>query len=380
VFLLRRRLAVNSMTESEPIYRASTFKLENSEVAWNQGLAGLPYANALQSWAWGDFKSRWGWSAKRVMLTVAENSWEPLAAAQVLKRSVPRLPYSILYVPKGPTLDYNDAGLRVQVLKELEKLARREKAIMIKIDPEVVRYWGKDQERKSPLGARFTAELQQRGWQYSAEQIQFPNTVVLDLTQSEEDLLSAMKSKTRYNIRLAGRKGISVRKGTPDDLPAIAAMYEETAVRDGFAIRPPAYYLDAWRSFYEAGMAVPLIAEFQSEPIAAVVLIRFGERVTYMYGASSDRERRRMPNYLLQWEAIRWGKAQGCTVYDFWGAPTEFVEEDPLWGVWRFKDGFQGDVVWHIGAWDFPVRPFWYNLYTRLLPRYLDFMRARQEN
>ncbi|MFN2137897.1 MAG: lipid II:glycine glycyltransferase FemX [Candidatus Promineifilaceae bacterium] len=368
------------MNASEPIYRASSFKPETSEIAWNQAVASLPYAHALQSWVWGDFKSRWGWSAQRLTLTVAGNNWEPLAAAQVLKRRLPRLPYSILYVPKGPVLDYNDRALRLQVLQELEKLARRENAILIKIDPEVVRYWGAERERVSPLGARFSEEMQQRGWRYSAEQVQFPNTVVLDLERSEDDLLASMKSKTRYNIRLAARKGIVVRQGTESDFETIAAMYQETAARDDFSIRPTAYYLDAWLSFYQAGMAMPMVAEYDGEPVAAIILVRFGDRVTYMYGASTEKERQRMPNYLLQWEAIRWAKEQGCRLYDFWGAPTNFVKDDPLWGVWRFKDGFQGDVIWHIGAWDYVARPFWYNVYARLLPRYLAFLRARGEN
>lgn len=367
------------MSQPEPTYRASTFKEEKSAVAWNQALASQSYAHALQSWVWGDFKSRWGWTAKRLTLTIAEGSWEPLAAAQVLKRRLPRLPYSILYIPKGPALDYNDQALRLHVLQELEKLAQREKAIMIKIDPEVTRCWGVEQERISPLGQNFTQELQTRGWLYSSEQIQFPNTVVLDLTRSEDDLLASMKSKTRYNIRLAGRKGITIREGTKDDLQAISSMYQETAARDNFAIRPREYYLDAWHSFYEAGMAMPLLAEYEGQPVAAVILIRFGERVTYMYGASTNRERKRMPNHLLQWESIRWAKAQGYKIYDFWGAPTQFEESDPLWGVWRFKEGFRGDVVWHIGAWDFPARPFWYNVYARILPRYIAFLRSRNE-
>ncbi len=348
------------MGQAGPTYRASTFKREESIVTWRQAVSSLPKGHVLQSDVWGDFKSRWGWSAQRLTLTVAESSWEPLAAAQVLKRKVPRLPYSILYVPKGPLLNYNDGALRRQTLAQLENLARREKAILIKIDPEVVRYWGVEQERKSPIGAQFIKELQDRGWRYSAEQIQFGNTVELDLTRSEEDLLAAMKSKTRYNIRLAARKRIVIRQGTPADFPAIADMYQETAARDGFTMRPVEYYLDAWQSFYDAGMGLPLLAEFEGEPVAAVVLVRYGKRVIYMFGASTSRERQRMPNYLLQWEAIRWAKAEGCSIYDFWGAPSDFVESDPLWGVWRFKDGFQGDVVWHIGAWDYPARPFWY--------------------
>jgi lipid II:glycine glycyltransferase (peptidoglycan interpeptide bridge formation enzyme) len=367
------------MNQTESAFHAPAFNQELSEVAWQQALAGLPDAHALQSWVWGEFKSRWGWTAQRLTLATHRSSHEPLAAAQVLKRKIPRLPYSILYVPKGPILNYDDGELRRQVLRELENLARRERALLVKIDAEVAQYRGLEQEWVSPSGAEFIHELEQRGWLYSAEQVQFPNTVLLDLTRSEDVLLAAMKSKTRYNIRLAGRKGIIVRQGELADLKTIGAMYQETAARDGFTIRPLAYYLDAWRSFFEAGMGVPLLAEFEGEPVAAVFLVKYGDRVTYMYGASTSRERKRMPNYLLQWEAIRWAKEQGCTTYDFWGAPTEFVETDPLWGVWRFKDGFRGDVVWHIGAWDYAARPFWYNLYTRLLPRYVEFLRSKRK-
>ena len=323
------------------------------------------------------FKSRWGWSTARYVLTIEGKS---LAAFQALKRELPRLPFSILYVPKGPALDYNDASLRRLILAELEQLARREGAIFVKIDPEVVHSWGLKPERPSPIGRQFTQELKQRGWRFSAEQIQFRNTVEMAVQRPEEELLAAMKQKTRYNIRLAGRKGIAIRPGTPADFPAIAAMYEQTARRDGFAIRPLPYYLDIWRAFYEAGMAQPFLAEFDGDVVAAMVLVHHGDRVIYMYGASSGVARKRMPNYLLQWEAIRWAQAQGAAVYDFWGAPDEFVETDRLWGVWRFKEGFAGQVVRHIGAWDFVSRPFWYWLYTVALPKYLAALRSRRVN
>ncbi|MCC6603607.1 MAG: peptidoglycan bridge formation glycyltransferase FemA/FemB family protein [Anaerolineae bacterium] len=364
--------------QPEPTYRASTFKLEKSKTTFAQALAGLPYAHALQSWAWAEQKSRWGWTPIPLTLTIGESSWEPLAAAMVLKRKLPRTPFCILYVPKGPALDYKDGALRRVVLAELENIARRERAIFIKIDPEVVKSWGDEGERPSPLGTKFTQELKDRGWRFSNEQIQFRHTVELDLTQSEENLLAAMKSKTRYNIRLAERKGIVIRSGTEADFPVMAEMYAATAVRDGFGIRPTAYYLDAWHSFHQAKMGHLLIAEFEGDPVAAVYLVRFGQRVIYMYGASTDKERPRMPNHLLQWEAIRWAKAQGCTVYDFWGAPDDFVESDRLWGVWRFKEGFSGQVVRHIGAWDFPVRPLLYQLYTVILPKYLNYLRRRK--
>ncbi|MFQ5400484.1 MAG: lipid II:glycine glycyltransferase FemX [Anaerolineae bacterium] len=360
-------------------HHAVTLRLVDSAEAWTEALCQLPNAHALQSWAWGELKSRWGWSALPLLLTLNDETCRPQAAALVLKRRLSPLPFSILYVPKGPVLDYGDGPLRRLILAELEAVARRERAIFIKIDPEVVKSWGLDEERPSATGAAFMRELTQRDWRFSAEQVQFRNTVELDLRGTEEELLAAMKQKTRYNIRLAGRRGVTVRAGTPADFPAIAALYQETAARDGFAIRPTAYYLDAWRSFHQAGMAHALLAEFEGILIAAVVIVRFGRRAIFMYGASSNRERKRMPSYLLQWEAIRWAREQGCEIYDFWGAPDEFVETDRLWGVWRFKAGFNGRVVRHIGAWDYVARPFWYWLYTIALPKYLNLLRSRHK-
>ena len=341
----------------------------------------LPNPHPLQSWDWGKFKSRWDWSASPLVLHVHDDPGDrpPLAAALILKRKLPRTSLSILYVPKGPVLDYNDAALRRVVLAQLEQITRIEKAIFVKIDPDVVRSWGIEDQQRSPIGAKFVEELEGRGWRYSDDQVQYRNTVELDLRRTEEELLAAMKQKTRYNIRLAGRKGVTVRQGEPQDFNLIAQMYAETAKRDGFAIRPVAYYLDAWNTLYNAGLAQPFIAEFEGQPLAAIVIVRYGRRAIYMYGASTNKERKRMPNYLLQWEAICWAQAQGCEVYDFWGAPDEFVENDALWGVWRFKEGFNGQIVRHIGAWDYPARPFWYWTYTTVIPNYVNFLRSRNE-
>ena len=367
------------MTEVESKYQGSIFRPAPTADAWRQALNGLPSPHPLQSWEWGHFKARWSWDATPLLLQVHDrpDGDESLAAAMLLKRQLPKSPFSVLYVPKGPVLDYTDGALRRVALAQLEQIARLEKAIFVKIDPDVVWSWEMEDERRSPTGAKFVSELKERGWRFSDDQIQFRNTVELDLTRTEEDLLAAMKQKTRYNIRLAGRKGVSVRLGTDRDFDLIADMYKTTAARDGFAIRPIDYYLDAWRTLYTAGLAQPFLAEFQGQTLAAVIIVRYGRQAIYMYGASTDVERRRMPNYLLQWEAIRWAKSQGNEVYDFWGAPDDFVESDPLWGVWRFKAGFNGRVVRHIGAWDYPNRPFWYWIYTTVMPRYLDFLRSR---
>jgi peptidoglycan pentaglycine glycine transferase (the first glycine) len=265
--------------------------------AWHEALMGLPDPHPLQSWHWGQFKSRWGWSARPLLFNVHGGASQepPQAAALVLKRRLPGLPVSILYVPKGPLLDYNNGPLRRVILGQLEQLARAERALFIKIDPDVVWSWGLEEERLSPLGGAFVEELKARGWRFSDEQIQFRNTVELDLRLSAEDLLAAMKQKTRYNIRLAERKGVTVRAGTPEDYENIVAMYQETADRDNFTIRPPAYYLDIWRTFHEAGLAQPFIAEHGGYPLGAVIVVRYGPKAIYMYGASTGEERQRMP-------------------------------------------------------------------------------------
>ena len=125
----------------------------------------------------------------------------------------------------------------------------------------------------------------------------------------------------------------------------------------------------------DAEEAEPLIAEVGDETVAAVIIFRFGKKAWYLYGMSRDIHREKMPNYLLQWEAMRRVKAAGCEAYDLWGAPDDFVNSDAMWNVYRFKKGLGGDVVRHIGAWDLPLKPYYFWIYKQILPRFLSVMR-----
>lgn len=160
-------------------------------------------------------------------------------------------------------------------------------------------------------------------------------------------------------------------------------MYAETSIRDGFIIREEAYYRTIWETFMSTQIArnlpfaIPLIAEFSGEPIAAVFIFGFSSKAYYLYGMSRENHREKMPNYLLQWEAIKLARDYGCLEYDLWGAPDEFNEMDPLWGVFRFKEGLGGIVIRTLGAWDYPVNPFLYKIYTKTLPKILNIMRMR---
>ena len=192
---------------------------------------------------------------------------------------------------------------------------------------------------------------------------------MIDLRPEPDELLAAMKSKWRYNIRLARRKGVEIRAGTVDDLTKFYEMYAATGRRDGFLIRPEPYYLDVWSHFLAAGRAEMLLAEVDGEPVAGLILFWFGSTAWYMYGASTGQHRQLMPNHALQWAAICQARDRGCTRYDMWGAPDRFDEADRLWGVYRFKQGFGGQVIQGVGAFDYPVHRWLYRAFTTALPQ-----------
>ena len=380
---------------------------------WNSIITKLPNPHFLQSYEWGQVKSKYGWSplyavwiADGKFSILDENDRNSLnidscrAAVLILKRQILNRGFakriSVLYAPKGPLQDWSDEHLRNRVLNDLQAFARKQGAIFLKMDPDVVLGMGipgEEAETKDQAGQKIMVELERRGWKYSSDQIQFKNTVLIDLTSSEEEMLARMKQKTRYNIRLAEKKGIILRIGTEEDFPMLYKMYAETSVRDGFVIREKGYYQTVWKTFlansfsmsdsqspitpYQLPTAEPLIAEVNGEPVAALFVFYFAGHAYYVYGMSRNMHREKMPTYLLQWEAMKRAKAKGCNVYDLWGAPEAFDESDSMWGVYRFKEGLGGQVVRTLGAWDYAFNPLWYRMYSDVMPRVLDVMRSR---
>ncbi len=357
---------------------------------WNEITASLPLAHLLQTWEWSQVKARYDWQALPFVWEFEKG--KPVAAAMILKRTLPVAGFAkkmcVLYIPKGPLMDWSDIDLRTRVLDDLSTFAKRQGAIFIKIDPDVVLGTGVPGAEASvefESGHAVRSWLDTRGWRFSQDQIQFRNTVLVDLTPSEDELLVRMKQKTRYNIRLAQKKGVTVRTAAVADLPLLYRMYAETSVRDGFLIREEGYYQAVWQGFRGVSpLADPcqpfteaLIAEVEGDPLAAVSLFYFAGQAIYLFGMSRETHREKMPNYLLQWEAMRRARSVGCRVYNLWGAPDEFLESDGLWGVFRFKEGLGGVVSRTIGAWDFTPNPLLYKMYTEVLPRVMDIMRIR---
>ncbi len=370
---------------------------------WNELISKLPNPHFLQTCEWGQVKAKYGWTPFYAIWTddgklhVSTNlqsliSNNCLAACLILKKQILNRGFaarlSILYAPKGPLLDWKDIPLRTRVLNDLQAFAKKQGAIFFKIDPDVVLGRGvpnSEGEVREEKGQAVRSELIGRGWVYSSDQIQFRNSVLVDLSATEEEMLARMKPKTRYNIRLSEKKGISLRVGISEDLPMLYKMYAETSVRDGFVIRDEGYYMTVWKLFMQnqsltfdlQPSSIPLIAEVENEPVAAIFLFMFAGRAYYVYGMSRNLHREKMPTYLLQWEAIKRAKASGCSAYDLWGAPETFDESDSMWGVYRFKEGLGGEVIRTLGAYDFAPTKLWYKLYAEVMPRVLDVMRSR---
>jgi peptidoglycan pentaglycine glycine transferase (the first glycine) len=348
-------------------------ELVTDPTAWQDTLAALDNQQLLQTWTWGDFKSRHGWHPWRLRW---HQNGRAVAACQVLQRQERRfgLRTSLLYTARGPVIDWQNQALWAAVISDLQTFSKEKQAMMLKMDAGLTIATGVPGDPEQPYQPLLTAtencaHLQQHGWRYSTNQIQFPNTVLLDLQKTQDLLLQQFKQKTRYNIRLAAKKGVTVRIGDANDFETCYQLYAETAQRDGFLIRQPAYYQDVWQTLWQAGLCQPFLAEVAGQTVAAIIVTLTGKTATYMYGMSTDGPHRAlMPNYLLQWEAICWAQQHGYLCYDFWGAPTHFSETDPLWGVWRFKAGFCGEVVHTLGAWDYPTQKLRYWMYQTVLP------------
>jgi len=326
---------------------------------WNDFVAGWPYATVLQSYQWGQLKAATGWRPLPVAVVEAGRI---RACALVLERRLPHLGRSLFYAPRGPVVDFADPETLSRLLEEIGGLARERRAVALKVDPPIP---GEQTEVSCALRrARFRpVQYDDRGLGGTQ-----PRWVMkTDLRPEPEELLSRFKSKWRYNIGLASRKGVVVRRDcSRQDLPAFYELLLVTARRDGFTVRSRQYFERLYDLLVPAGMAKLFAAEHEGQMIAAAILFRMGRQATYVYGASSNQHRSRMPNHLLQWEMMQCAREQGCTVYDFRGVAREVGGEPAaaLGGLNRFKGGFAARYMEYVGEWDLVFSPTWYRVYA----------------
>jgi lipid II:glycine glycyltransferase (peptidoglycan interpeptide bridge formation enzyme) len=300
----------------------------------------------LQSRFWAEFRGQLGWEPRAFRCEAAGRGF----ALLVLVRPLP-LRQRLAYVPHGPE-GVGPEQENGPFLAALAAALRPHLAgcLFLRYDlPWAVRPEGVARLRKAPMD------------------IQPPDTVVLDLGYEEESLLAAMKSKTRYNIGLAAKKGVRVEEGSAADLPAWYELYRETARRDRITLHSYDYYRRQFESA-QGGGGIPelklLLARHEGDLLAGIIVAVHGRAATYLYGASSDAKRNLMPAYALQWEAIRFARRRGCLTYDLFGIPPSPDPAHPMHGLYRFKTGFGGRVVNRPGCWDFPYHRAGYTAYA----------------
>src|SRR4030042_5882803 len=320
-----------------------------SPIDWDTFISQYPDPHILQTLPWGQLKADFGWQLAHV---ASQN-----CGAQILiKHIFPGINFA--YIPKGPV----GSGWS-ELWPEIDTNCRARNCVFLKIEPDC---WLSADQKQDESTYHFPVKFIQ-----SPQSIQPMQTLVVDLTGDESQILGRMKQKARYNINLSLKKNVIVKPQS--ELGEFYDLMKITGQRDQFGIHNLTYYKRAFELFHARDQCQLLVAEFDVLPISALIVFRVGNRAWYFYGASSNIHRDRMPNYLLQWEAMRWAKSQGCIEYDLWGVPdvdldnleTNFASRtDGLWGVYRFKRGFGGGLKSSVGPYDRVYNPILYRLYS----------------
>ena len=278
----------------------------------------------LQTWEWGEFRKEWG------NAVIREDNF------QIIFSLIPHTPWKIGTLIKGPKPTKT-------MLDTIKRIGREEKAIFIKLEPNVL-----INEEDSKLLKKHCV---------SGKRLFTPTTFWIDLTKSEEELLKSFSSKTRYNIRLAQKHGVEVKEDNSDEaFEKYLELTFDTAKRQGFFAHTRRYHRLMWQFLKPAGIAHLMTAEYKGEIVTAWILFSWKDCLYYPYGASSDQHKEVMANNLMMWEAIRFGQKLGLKTFDLWGR-----EEGK--GFTKFKEGYSPRVVEFLGSWDLIINKPLYYLY-----------------
>jgi lipid II:glycine glycyltransferase (peptidoglycan interpeptide bridge formation enzyme) len=326
---------------------------------WDLFVARQRQAHVLQQAAWGALKGAYGWTAARVALS---DGMALHGGAQVLFRALPLRLGTMAYLGMGPYAD--DPAWWPQLWTAVDTLARQHGAAFLKWEPGIYR------AGESP------PDFAGWGFHESLQTVQPPRTILVDIRGDEDTILARMNQGTRRKIRQSLKSEVQYYEAAQGDVTTFTAMMQTTGTRNDFGVHEPAYYEKAYALFVPSGDAALILATHEGDALAGIMVFAKGETAWYLYGASSNVKRNLMAAYGVQWRAMQWARARGCTVYDMWGVPdadadtleAQFQErDDGLWGVYGFKRGWGGEVVRSAGAWDRVYNPLVYNAYKMAL-------------
>ena len=299
----------------------------------------------LQSYEWGEFRS----SERVGVVRLGEyKKGELTEVYQISLHEVPGLPWKIGYCPKTGVPSK-------EVMKKVKVLAKKERVVMIKFEPGLRKGEEKEKFRRWRKENRLV----------KGEPLFTKHTFWLNLEKSEEELLAGMKSKTRYNIRLAKRKGVEIVEDSSDKgFETYWKLMKETTDRQEFYAHGKDYHQKMWQIMSKSGQAHLFKAVFEKEVLTTWVVFKLNETLYYPYGASSRKRREMMASNLMMWEMILFGKREGCKKFDMWGSlGPKASQKDPWYGFHKFKEGYGGDLIEFVGSWDLVISPLFYLLY-----------------
>jgi lipid II:glycine glycyltransferase (peptidoglycan interpeptide bridge formation enzyme) len=301
---------------------------------WDKALLQQPEGNLLQSWTWGTLQSRFGWTVERLAFH------DGRAGVCSLQRSRSLLPGgAVYYAPRGPVVAEVE---RLQALDLLEARARAGRGLVLRVEPNAL------------SGDEWPAFFEGRGYR-QGRAVQPQATRLLRIDGTPESLKAGFKPKTRYNLSLAEKKGVTVERST--DVTTFARMANDTARRQGIHLPGVPYYQACLDLFTPLDAVRLYLAHHEGDALGGIMVFRFGKTAYYLFGGSTDLKRELMPNYLLHWQAMLDFRALGCELYDWWGIPEEPAPDHPWFGLYRFKTGFGGETVRYLGLYERALRP-----------------------
>lgn len=334
-------------------------------------IAAHPQGHFAQSSLWGKQKSAWVWRA----VVVRDEAGKIKGALALLIRKMPVFGAAMLYACRGPVCDLEDRQTLAELVEGAKALAKEYRGYVIKIDPDVPCQNTAFRELLESLGFK----VMQEGKNFEGIQPKFVFRMDVE-GKTEEEMMASFTQKHRYNIRLAVKKGVEVRLCGQEMVPEFTRIMVETGMRDNFVTRDARYFSNLLTNLGEHARLY--MAFYEGQPIAGTLAIWFGDKVWYLYGASSNSHRNLMPNYLLQWNMIQWALEKKCRVYDFRGVSGDLSEDNPLYGLYKFKKGFNGEFTEFVGEFDLILSKPMYVMIDKAqkLYQHLSLLRYKLKN
>jgi len=309
-------------------------------------------SHPLHTWEWGDFQIGEGHKVYR--LGIFDNN-QMVGGYSVSFHKIPHTEYSVGTLLRGPKVDSD-------MIDNLKRIARDEKAIFIKLEPNV---WQKTFDANNNPSS-FDVDMDFEGLQVSPKVAFYPFSYIVDLTKTEDELLALMHSKTRYNIKIANRHGVTFTNDSEDSSFEIyLKLLFDTTIRQGFYLHSQSYHRNLWKILKPTGIVSIFIARYQDQPLSAFMIYHHQDKLYYPYGASLDEHRQVMAPTLLMWEVIKYGRSLGLKSFDMWGSlGPDAKESEQGYGFHRFKQGYGGQLVQFVGTYDLVIEPQLYKIYN----------------